>query len=164
MKIKLSKSQWEEAGRKAGWIKSAQFGGGYENLDIGPTPNGEDCAQVGNKIYDYCTLSKMENVAYAHQIARMFPDMPQGLQIVRKGNSHDFGTYYEINLKWRDGDDEAAEYAYKIEGSCPENWDNEARAELESKGYFVELEKGKVPKSKNNLKDEEIYRGEIKGE
>ena len=24
MKIKLSKSQWEEAGKKAGWIKTAQ--------------------------------------------------------------------------------------------------------------------------------------------
>jgi len=93
----------------------------------------------------------------------MFPDMPAGLRIIRKSNPHDFGAYHELNLKWVDGDDVAEEFAYKIEGSSPENWDEEAKTELTAKGYFVELEKGRNNKEiPNNLKDEEIYRGEIK--
>ena len=95
MKIKLSKSQWELAGKRAGWIKESQFRFDTEFLDIGPTPSGEDCAQVGNKTYDYYELSKIELVAYANQLKRMFPDMPQGLRIVKKANPHEFGTYYE---------------------------------------------------------------------
>lgn len=143
IKIKLSKRQWEEAGRKAGWIKSAQFISGYETLDIGPTPNGENCAQVGNNNYDYYSLSKMENIAYINQIKRIFPDMPSGLRITREGYPHDFGSYYEVIAKWRSGDDAAEEFAYRIQNESPENWDNEARAELERQGYFKELEKGK---------------------
>ena len=143
MKIKLSKTKWEEMGKKAGWLKTSQLMSNYNYLDLGPTPNGENCAQVGNTIYDYYQLSKIENEAYAHQLMRMFPDMPAGLRIIRKSNPHDFGTYHELNLKWVDGDDIAEEFAYKIEGSSPENWDEEAKAELTAKGYFVELEKGK---------------------
>jgi len=153
MKIKLSKNQWEEVGRKAGWIKESQFMSSYEYLDIGSTPSGEDCAQLGSTKYDYYSLSMMELKAYANQLKRIFTDMPSGLSIVKKSNAHDFGTYYELNFKWVDGDRQSERYAYEAEGRLPEYWDEAAKSELTSKGYFVELEKGKSEKKENEEDD-----------
>lgn len=140
MKLKISKSQWKEIGDKAGWIKSAQLMSSFEELEIGPTPNAEPCAQVGTD--NYLVLSKMELRAYINQLKRMFPNMPDGVYYRITSNPHDFGTYHEVAIKFPEDDDAAVEYAYNVENNSPSNWDQQARDELQKQGYFEMLSKG----------------------
>jgi hypothetical protein len=139
MKIKISKSQWELIGDKAGWIKEAQMMSRYETLDLGPTPAGEDCAQVGSNNYDQ--LTRIETRAYIGQLQRMFPNIPLGCRFVVTNNSHDFGTYHEVAIKFSEDDEEATNFAYGIESKIPELWDEIARNELQKLGYFDQLVK-----------------------
>jgi hypothetical protein len=144
-RIKMSKSEWKAIGIKAQWMSP------YETVDIGPVPNGEDCAQVGSEKYDSYALNKMEVRAYIGQLQRMFPDTPAGCRFVMTKNEHEFGTYYEVGVKFRSSDDFEAydedgnkkydtdpnmEYAYKVENNAPEKWDDQAIAELQQQGYF----------------------------
>ena len=136
MKITISKSQWEAMGKQAGWLE-AQLLSRMERLEIGSTPSGEDCAQVGKE--DYFDLAIMEIKAYMHQLMRAFP-IPANLQgvvsFVKKSNAHDFGSYYELAIKFPEDNEEAVNYAYNVENNAPENWDDQAKVELQSLGYF----------------------------
>ncbi len=137
-KITLSQKEWEGIGKKAGWMKSAQFGNGMETVEIGSTPNDEPCAQVGSD--NYRQLAQMEIKAFAKQCQRMFPNKPQGVRFVVTNNPHDFGTYYELGVKFHMDDEEAENYAYEVQDGMPSNWDDQARAELEQQGYFQQLD------------------------
>ena len=141
MKIKLSKSQWEFIGKKAGWTKEAQLFAEFDEVSLGSTPSAEECAQVGTN--DYHELTKMEIRAYANQIKRMFPNMPQGVSLKIQKNPHDFGTYHELAIKFESDNEEASNFAYDIENNTPENWDEQARQELQSQGYFERLKQGR---------------------
>ena len=142
MKIKISKSQWEETGRKAGWIKKDAQGFGmanFDDLELGTTPSGEDCAQVGATKYDYYELARMELQAFLNQLKRMFPNPPPDVRFKRQSNPHDFGTYYDLAIRYNSNDEEAVNYAMNIENNLPENWDEQAKRELEEQGYFQKL-------------------------
>lgn len=144
-KITISKREWKAMGRKAQWMSA------YETVDVGPVPKGEKCAQVGSDKYDSSALNKMEVRAYIGQLQRMFPDIPSGCKFVMTRNEHEFGTYYEAGVKVLPSDDFEAydedgnekyatdpnmEYAYNIANNAPENWDDQAIAELQQQGYF----------------------------
>lgn len=137
MKIKLSKSQWQSIGKQAGWIKQAQSFGRFDQLELGPTPADEDCAQVGTS--DYYELTKIEVKAYIHQLQRMFPNMPQGVYLRVQSNPHDFGTYHEVAVKYPEDNEEAGTFAFNMENNLPQNWDEEAKRELTQSGYFEKL-------------------------
>ena len=139
MKIKISKKQWKsigEEGKKAGW-KISQMYSRFETLDIGPTPSGEDCVQVGSD--QYRELNPMEIKAFANQCTRMFPNIPPGARYVRTSNPHDFGTYHELGIKYQEDDEAAMSYAFNVENNAPEYWDDQAKSELSPQGYFDKL-------------------------
>ena len=101
-----------------------------DTYDIGPTPNGEDCAQVGTD--GYYERSIKECNAYLKQLERTFPGMPSGMYLRVTSHNHDFGTYHEVSVVYDDSNEEHADFLYgddKLECGC-EFWDEEAKQEL----------------------------------
>lgn len=99
-----------------------------EYLTIGPTPSGEDCAQVGSP--DYGKKARKECTAFLNQLRRTFGEEPDGACLRIKSNPHDFGSYYEVVCSYDPDDPAAVAYALKCESEAPEEWDDAARAEL----------------------------------
>jgi hypothetical protein len=100
-------------------------------ISIGSTPSDEPCAQVGTD--NYFEQAKKECHAYMGQIMRIFPEFPDYCWLSVKGFPHDFGTYYEVIVRYDENDEKATEFAYNIESNSPANWDDEAKKELEIK-------------------------------
>jgi hypothetical protein len=84
-----------------------------ENLNIGSTPNEEECAQVGSA--DYYERAIKECLAYRKQITKHYPEPENGYLKV-KGFPHDFGTYYEVVAYYDPEDTQASRWAFDIEG------------------------------------------------
>lgn len=102
---------------------------GYDTLDIGPTPPGEDCQQVGTRDYDPMKARK-ECHAYIGVLRRKYGEEPEGARLIVKSNPHDFGSYLSVVCKYDPEDEAAANYALDCESGDPEFWDDEARKEL----------------------------------
>ena len=129
--VSLNQQEWASIGKKAGWMKESQYG--LDSVSLGPTPPGEDCAQVGTD--DYYKWTKIEIRAYAKQIQRLFPDMPPNVRLKISSNPHDFGTYHELEVVFNSNDEDAMNYAFDMENNTPEYWDELAKEELRSQGY-----------------------------
>ena len=106
-----------------------------ERIEIGSSPWGEECAQVGQK--DYYIIAYRECAAYKKQLCRILrsngfdPDtMPEGFALVVKGIQNDFGTYYEVVCRFNGDDERSWEIASFIESNAPEMWDDIAKKEL----------------------------------
>jgi len=99
-----------------------------DSLNLSPTPIGEDCAQLGD--VDYSSRARRECRAFIQQLIREFGEPPAGASLQISHNPHDFGTYLEVEVQFSDTDEEASEFAYRVEGRLPEFWDEEARKEL----------------------------------
>jgi hypothetical protein len=99
-----------------------------EHLTIGPSPAGEDCAQVGSP--DYAKQARKECTAFVNQLRRQFGEEPDGASLRIKSNPHDFGSYYEVGVDYDPDDEAAVAYALKVEREAPEEWDAEAQKEL----------------------------------
>lgn len=97
-------------------------------LVIGATPAEEACAQVGSP--DYKTRMIKEINAFINQLLRQFGPEPKGAEIRVKAFPHDFGTYHEVVVFFDDNNEEAVNYAYKIENEAATRWDEEALIEL----------------------------------
>lgn len=99
-------------------------------IEIGPVPYEEDCAGVGQD--GYAKQARKECNAFIRQIQRAYPEAENaGCSFFVKSNNHDFGTYYEVAVRYHDK--ESSEAAYAIEGddnNLLQHWDDEARAEL----------------------------------
>jgi hypothetical protein len=100
-------------------------------VEIGSTPAEEDCEQLGPN-YDP-EQARLECRTFIGQLRRQFGEEPAGARLVVKSNPHDFGTYLEVAVKFSDENEEAAEYAFKLESESPAQWDDAALIEL-SKG------------------------------
>lgn len=137
------------ASRK-GIMKTAAWGSSWDVLTIGPTPSDEDCVQVGTDLYG--ELNPLEIRAYAQQIERMFPNRPENVMFKRNSESHDFGTYHELGLKWDTNDEAATEWVFNVENNSPSNWDEQARAFLQSYNYFEKLAQSKSKKENTSDK------------
>ncbi len=116
-----------------------------ETLELGSSPSNEDCAQVGTD--DYQERERVEIKAYINQlkrhlIAEGFADYEEYVTLKKKGCPHDFGTYYEVAVKYDESVERAVEIAYWLEGNLPLNWDKEAIAELGD--YYPPLHKLKA--------------------
>lgn len=103
---------------------------------IGSSPVEEPCAQVGSP--DYFERSRAECKAFAAQLLRQFPDQPDSTYFIVKAQAHDFGTYREVVVVYDDADEESLNYALKVEGNTPANWDEQAKQELAAAGFMVE--------------------------
>jgi len=106
-----------------------------DTLDIESTPYDERCAQVGES--DYERRAKLECSVMLAQLGRQFGDPPTGCSIHRKTNPHDFGTYYSLEIWFNEEHEECVDWAFKIEGNMPKNWDEEAKKELAEDEYYV---------------------------
>jgi len=113
-------------------------------LELGATPSGEECAQLGSDNYE--AQSKVEIKAFKNQMVRVVGEPPPDGQLRGKTFQHDFGSYRELVVFFDDEDDVSQDYAYKCESETPEYWDEEALKELEEAGFpAMKLErKGEV--------------------
>jgi hypothetical protein len=110
----------------------------FENLSLSPVPIAEDCAQVG---WDsYRELAKLECKVFIEQLRRTHGEEPRKCGFVIKANPHDFGTYYDVEVSFDENDEEASDYAYKVEGNLPHHWDELAKDELISLGYPIKFQ------------------------
>ena len=106
-----------------------------EYLNIGSTPNEEDCAQVGSTYYYYYYYerARKECRAYMEQIRKHYPEPDNGYLKV-KGFLHDFGTYYEVVAYYDPEDSTASRWAFDIEGDALgvlATWDEEFKPTTE---------------------------------
>jgi hypothetical protein len=97
-------------------------------ISIGSSPASESCVQVGSDNYD--AQSRKECIAFKNQLERMFIDFPDGTYLTIKSFPHDFGSYREVVCWYDDEDEDSQSFAYNIENSTPEYWDEEAKKEL----------------------------------
>jgi len=86
-----------------------------DRVEIGCTPCEEDCAQTGSKDYDYTKLNKIECKAYIAALRKVYGDEPEGASLYTKSNPHDFGTYYEVAVRYDTNNEAATTYAWKLE-------------------------------------------------
>jgi len=94
---------------------------------LGCVPASESCADAIKQP----DQSRRECLAYKHQLLRLFPvpkDMPASLIV--EGSQHDFGTYYEVAVKYDDSNEAAITFAYGVEEQLPTKWDEQAVREL----------------------------------
>ena len=103
------------------------FNTATDYLEIGSSPCAESCAQVG--IEDYERKAKKECRALMNQLIRIHGEPPPTAKLVIKGNSHDFGTYYELRCVYAIDNEAGTNYALACE-NLPEYWDDEAKKEL----------------------------------
>ncbi len=102
---------------------------GFDFIELGGTPNDEDCTQIED--LDHEKWNKVECRVYINQLKRLFPEQCKltTLDLIR--NIHDFGIYYEVGAPYREGNEEQEDAVYEIEGNLPNNWDEESIKELE---------------------------------
>lgn len=110
------------------------FIGSFEYIELSSVPVTESCAQVGAD--DYHERSLLECRVYRSQLERQFPiseELGSDVYYKIKSFPHDFGSYREVVIYYNTDNDAAVEYAYKVEGDLPENWDEEAQKLLGQK-------------------------------
>ena len=98
-------------------------------LDIGPSPSGEPCSQVGSD--NYHDRARKECDTFLHQLRRQFGLEPGSARLAVKSFPHDFGSYLEVVCYYDDQDEVGVEYAYKLEAETPEFWDDRSRVFLD---------------------------------
>lgn len=105
-----------------------------DSIDFDTVPLNEECTPAGRDP----AAERREAKALIGQLRRQFGDEPAGARLKIKSNPHDFACYLSVECVFNDECEEAAEYAYRIEGEFPANWDSAAKVELlqASEGTF----------------------------
>lgn len=104
-------------------------------FELGSVPANESCVQLGDD--DYHEKVHVECNAYKRQLLRMYKEahnganLPDDVRLITISNSHDFGTYHEVAVKFNDNIQECVDAAFWFEDNCPSHWDEIARSELE---------------------------------
>jgi hypothetical protein len=100
-------------------------------IDFGvTTPPLEDCAQVGSRTYDYYERARQEAKALINQLRRLVGPEPDGARLGIKSHPHDFGTYLTVVCYCDDEDPLSSQYAQLCDEKLPQEWDEQARQEL----------------------------------
>ncbi len=105
-------------------------------INIGSSPTGEICAQLGSPGYE--AIANTELRIFANQLRRQFGKPPEGAKIIVKGFEHDFGRYYEVCIAYDDAMPQSVAYAYYIENHTPEFWDLASLDELEKSNVDID--------------------------
>ena len=100
----------------------------YEQLEIGPVPAEESCQQVGTDSYD-SVAARNECSRFIRLIEQTFPHRPLGASLRVTSNPHDFGTYYEVAVRYDPDNAEAVEYAFAVEADAPATWNDTKKRE-----------------------------------
>ncbi len=100
-----------------------------DQIEIGPVPGNEACAQAGREGYE--ARARQECAAFINQIRRVVGPEPPGARLVAKSFPHDFGSYFEVCCRYEDSHETASTYAWSLDGNKQlQDWDAEARREL----------------------------------
>lgn len=86
-------------------------------IELGPCPSEETPVQVGTN--DYAMRAREECRRYRELIQQKHPQMPKGVKLLISGHEHDFGRYYEVDVKTDAGFED---WAFHIERNLPEKW------------------------------------------
>lgn len=98
-------------------------------MEIGPTPSEEPCEQTGR---DYRPdVARAECRLFIRAIKLECGEPPEGASLVVRSNPHDFGTYYEVAVRYDDNNSAAVDYAFRVENEAPDRWPESLRAEAE---------------------------------
>ncbi len=92
-------------------------------VEIGPSPAGERCVNVGEE--NYTVRARAECHRFIQVIRATLGEEPGTAHLYVKSNPHDFGTYLEVACSYDDDDEEGATYAYRCESDAPEYWPTE---------------------------------------
>ena len=87
-------------------------------LEIGCTPTSEECVQVDSKT-NYMPAMRAEAERYVEMLNKRFPNCHE-VDLCIKSNSHDFGNYLDIRLKYYN--EEGEKQALFIEHNLPAKW------------------------------------------
>jgi len=90
-------------------------------IDLGSTPYGEECAQLGSE--NYHAKARSECYRYIEQLRRTFGPEPKGASLKVKSNSHDFGVYLTVVVDFDDNNEAATAYAYRLDNEPPARWE-----------------------------------------
>lgn len=82
-------------------------------LELGPTPAGESCQQVGMPTYNDIA-ARAECNSYKEMLEGLFPEC----EFAVKSFPHDFGNYREVVVYLDKGD------PYKVDANLPEFWED----------------------------------------
>lgn len=108
-------------------------------FELGTTvPHEEACSQVGTP--NYSELGLMEARVLISQLRRIHGPEPTATRIRTIRCQHDFGTYHDVAVEYDDDSTESVDYMLKIESGIPDSWDEQAREELSTQGYFRMME------------------------
>lgn len=106
----------------------------FDEISLGSAPREESCAQLG--FPDYHEQALIECRAFKKQLERQFevPEELSGEIYFRiKHNPHDFGTYLSVEIRYNCDNEKALEFAIHVDNNVPNEWNEEARAYIESK-------------------------------
>jgi hypothetical protein len=101
----------------------------YDYVDLGPVPAMETASDAPKQP----DLNKAECRIYKAMLERLHP-VPQAMDAfyIVKANPHEFGTYREVGIKFNENDEAAGDWAWDMQDNGPDQWDEQARAELEA--------------------------------
>lgn len=88
---------------------------------LGSAPAEEQSVKLGSD--DYVRNARIECRAYIAAIRKVCGHEPDGARLTVKSQPHDFGTYYEVAVVFNPDDQEAVEYAVKVERGVPTTWE-----------------------------------------
>ena len=97
-------------------------------IEIGSTPAGEDCAQVGSEGYE--RRARAECLRFIELIRKKLGPQPEGARLSVKSNPHDFGSYLSVVCFYDDTKEQAVEYAFRCEREAPTRWEAPATPAL----------------------------------
>ena len=111
-----------------------------DSLSLGPAPAEEDPVQLGEA--DYASRAQRECRRYIEAIRKVCGEEPEGAQLRMTRHSHDFGQYYDVEIRFDGNNEAAADYAYKVESKAPATWEEAGMATAfpkdEGKVYRIE--------------------------
>ncbi len=105
-----------------------------DSFYLDPIPCSEESAGVENS----SRLQRLEARAMIAQVERTFGPFPEGFGICRNWNSHEYGTYVDLQIWFLDpeeGESISRDFACRVEAKWPEFWDREAIEFLIKNGY-----------------------------
>ena len=102
-------------------------------LEIGATPAEENCEQLGPN-YDP-EKARAECRRFIAAIRATVGPEPEGARLVIRSNRHDFGTYYEVAVRFDSDNETAEDYAYRVETGAPVRWPGSQRDSFDSPAW-----------------------------
>lgn len=100
-------------------------------MELGSSPVGEECAQVGTP--NYATKAHTECARYRKLLEAKFGEPPGDAYFTIKCNPHDFGSYYEVAIVYDDHEEKEVEFAFHVEANLPETWDDDVKVPMGKK-------------------------------